>query len=26
MTGRRFACIGIGSEISAGVRNIRIER
>ena len=25
MTGRRFACIGIGSEISAGVRNIRIE-
>jgi|GEM_PF-297476 len=26
MTGRRFACIGIGSEISGGVRNIRIER
>jgi polygalacturonase len=25
MTGRRFACIGIGSEISAGVRNLRIE-
>lgn len=25
MTGRRFACIGIGSEISGGVRNIRIE-
>ena len=25
MTGRRFACIGIGSEISAGVRNVRIE-
>ena len=25
LTGRRFACIGIGSEISAGVRNIRIE-
>ncbi len=25
MTGRRFACVGIGSEISAGVRNIRIE-
>jgi polygalacturonase len=25
MTGRHFACIGIGSEISAGVRNIRIE-
>ncbi len=23
---RRFACIGIGSEISAGVRNVRIER
>jgi Glycosyl hydrolases family 28 len=26
LTGRRFACIGIGSEISAGVRNVRIER
>lgn len=26
MTGRRFACIGIGSETSGGVRNIRIER
>lgn len=25
LTGRRFACIGIGSEISAGVRRIRIE-
>lgn len=25
MVGRRFACIGIGSEISAGVRHIRIE-
>lgn len=25
MTGRRFACIGIGSEVSAGVNNIRIE-
>jgi hypothetical protein len=25
MVGRRFACIGLGSEISAGVRNIRIE-
>jgi hypothetical protein len=25
MVGRRFACIGIGSEISAGVRNLRIE-
>ncbi len=25
MVGRRFACIGIGSEISAGVRNVRIE-
>jgi polygalacturonase len=25
MTGRRFACIGIGSEISGGVRNVRIE-
>jgi hypothetical protein len=25
LTGRRFACIGIGSEISGGVRNIRIE-
>ena len=25
MIGRRFACIGIGSEISAGVRNVRIE-
>jgi hypothetical protein len=25
MTGRRFACIGLGSEISAGVRNLRIE-
>jgi hypothetical protein len=25
MTGRRFVCIGIGSEISGGVRNIRIE-
>ncbi|HEX2854684.1 MAG TPA: glycosyl hydrolase family 28 protein [Opitutaceae bacterium] len=25
MVGRRWACIGIGSEISAGVRNIRIE-
>lgn len=23
--GRRFACIGIGSEISGGIRNIRIE-
>ncbi len=23
---RRFACIGIGSEISAGVRGVRIER
>lgn len=22
---RRFACIGIGSEISAGIRNVRIE-
>jgi polygalacturonase len=25
MRGRTFACIGIGSEISAGVRNLRIE-
>ncbi len=25
MVGRRFACIGIGSEISAGVRNVRID-
>lgn len=25
MTGRTFACIGIGSEISGGVRNLRIE-
>lgn len=25
MKGRRFACIGIGSETSGGVRNIRIE-
>jgi hypothetical protein len=25
MVGRRFACIGLGSEISAGVRNVRIE-
>lgn len=25
MTGRTFACIGIGSETSGGVRNIRIE-
>ena len=25
MVGRRFACIGIGSEISAGVRNVRLE-
>lgn len=24
--GRHFACIGIGSEISAGVRDVRIER
>jgi hypothetical protein len=26
LTGRRFACVGIGSETSAGVRNVRIER
>lgn len=26
MTGRRFACIGIGSETSGGVRHVRIER
>jgi hypothetical protein len=26
LTGGRFACIGIGSETSGGVRNIRIER
>ena len=26
LIGRRFACIGIGSEISAGVRGVRIER
>jgi polygalacturonase len=25
MKGRRFACIGIGSETSGGVRNVRIE-
>jgi polygalacturonase len=25
MTGRNFACIGIGSETSGGVKNIRIE-
>ncbi len=25
LTGRRFACIGLGSELSAGVRNLRIE-
>lgn len=25
MKGRRFACIGIGSETSGGVRNLRIE-
>jgi polygalacturonase len=25
LTCRRFACIGIGSEISGGVRNVRIE-
>lgn len=25
MTGGRFACIGIGSETSGGVRNVRIE-
>jgi polygalacturonase len=25
MRGRRFACIGIGSETSGGVRNVRIE-
>jgi hypothetical protein len=25
MQGRRFACIGIGSETSGGVRNVRIE-
>ncbi len=25
MVGRRFACVGIGSETSAGVRNVRIE-
>jgi hypothetical protein len=24
--GRRFACIGIGSETSGGIRNVRIER
>lgn len=26
LRGRRFACIGIGSETSAGVRNIKIEK
>jgi len=25
MTGRRFACIGIGSETSGGIRDVRIE-
>jgi polygalacturonase len=25
MTGRTFACVGIGSETSGGVRNVRIE-
>lgn len=25
LRGTRFACIGIGSEISAGIRNVRIE-
>jgi len=25
LIGRRFACIGIGSEISGGIRNVRIE-
>ena len=25
LVGRRFACIGIGSEISGGIRNVRIE-
>lgn len=25
LKGTRFACIGIGSEISAGIRNVRIE-
>jgi polygalacturonase len=26
LRGRRFACIGIGSETSGGIRNVRIER
>jgi polygalacturonase len=26
LRGRSFACVGIGSETSAGVRNVRIER
>lgn len=26
LAGRRFACIGIGSETSGGIRNVRIER
>lgn len=25
MNGRRFACVGIGSETSGGIRNVRIE-
>ncbi len=26
LVGRRFACIGIGSETSGGIRNVRIEK
>jgi polygalacturonase len=26
LTGRRFACLGIGSETSGGIRNVKIEK